>query len=119
MVRIGGITLNADVSYSAGENGGDIEIVIPYNVQLTDEQLTSIRDAETLEELDVNFGVENGVIGTYVLLGWRAIEKGYNGLRIRWQTYRTTDIEQLKQDNEDLTAALLELAALIGGGNND
>lgn len=118
MIRIGGMTLNADVSYSAGENGGDIEIVIPYSAQLTDEQLLSIRDAETLEELDMNFGIANGVRGTYALLGWRSIEKAYNGLRIRWQTYRTTDIEQLKQDNEDLTAALLELAALIGGGNN-
>lgn len=115
MVRVGGKTFDAFVNYSAGEYGGDIELTIPGTLKLTDEELLAIRDAKTLEELDTNFGVINGVRGVYALIGWRAVENTPSGIRIRWQTYRTTDIEQIRQENEDLTQALLDLAERIGG----
>ena len=84
--------------------------------EMSDEELLSLRSAALLEELEVNYGKVGGVIATYNLVGWKAIENR-NGLRVRWQTYRTTDLEALKQENEDLTQALLELAEIVGGGN--
>ena len=116
MVRIDGKTYDCSPNYHAGESGADIEIAFPLGYEMSDEELLSLRSAALLEELEVDYGKVGGVIATYNLVGWKAIENR-NGLRVRWQTYRTTDLEALKQENEDLTQALLELAEIVGGGN--
>ena len=122
MVRIANRLLDCIVNYSAGEDGADIEIRV--KEELTDEDILAIRDAEFLEEMEVNYGEVKDVIGKYVLVGWKSIIKGWDGLRFCWQTYRTTDLDEMKkqlekatQDNEDLTQALLELAEIVGGNN--
>lgn len=122
MVRIANRLLDCIVNYSAGEGGADIEIRVKEG--LTDEDILAIRDAEFLEEMEVNYGEVKDVIGKYVLVGWKSIIKGWDGLRFCWQTYRTTDLDEMKkqlekatQDNEDLTQALLELAEIVGGSN--
>ena len=79
--------------------------------------MEAIKNAETLERLNMNYGEEIGVLATYHLIEWKKVEKVRYGIKFAWQTYSATDMEQLKQDNEDLTAALLELAAIVGGGN--
>lgn len=117
MVRIAGKTFDCPINYSAGPQNADIEIIIPSSAKLSDDDIVAIKNADKLEELDYAYGKIGGVIGVYSLLGWQAVEMLYNGIRFRWQTYRTTDINQIKQDNEDLTQALLELAQIVGGDN--
>ena len=117
MVRIAGRTYDCPINYNAGPESADIEIVVPKSASLSDEDVAAIKNATEMEEVDYNFGSEVGVIGTYALVGWKLVENLYNGTRFRWQTYRTTDIEKIKQDNEDLTQALLELAEIVGGNN--
>ena len=113
MIRIANHTFDAYLN----QTNGEIEVLIPNGTSVSDEQLVDIKNSKLLEELVSNFGSEPELIGTYSLVDWMAVERRPNGLIIRWQTYRTTDIDQLKQDNEDLTAALLELAEIVGGNN--
>lgn len=115
MVRIAGETIDASVLYREGEHGSYIEMTVPHSRPLTDEEVVMLRDATMIEELSVNYGEVGEPSAAYSLAGWLGIEKAWDGIHFKWQTYRTTDIEQLRQDNEDLTAALLELAAIIGG----
>lgn len=117
MIRIAGKTFDCPINYFAGEQNADIEITLPTDVKLTDDEILSLKNATLLEELEVNYGEVKGVLGSYNLVGWKAVENTWNGIRFRWQTYRTTDLEALKQENEDLTQALLELAEIVGGGN--
>lgn len=113
MVRIADMRFDADVEY----NGETVAVTIPKEKHLTDEQIAAIKNATTLERLDMNYGEEIGVIATYNLIGWKKVEVVRFGTRFVWQTYSLTDMEKLRQENEDLTAALLELAAIVGGGN--
>lgn len=114
MIRIANMVFDTDAEIS----GESVETTIPTSAGLTEEQIEAIKNAKLLERLNVNYGDVTGILAAYNLIEWRKVEKVRDGTRFAWQTYRTTDIEQLKQDNEDLTAAVLELAALIGGGNN-
>ena len=117
MIRIAGITLDCNVRYRAGDSGAEAEINVPSRITLTDEQIIAIKNAEIIEEIDNKYGKAGDVIGTYSLVGWRSVEKTDDGIWFTWQTYRTTDLEQLRQENEDLTQALLELAEIVGGSN--
>lgn len=115
MFRIEGIVFDGYLNYTAGASGADIEAKIEGGVDET--VLNKLKNATILEDLDVEYGEVKGVRGVYQLFGWRKVENVRGGLTVSWQTYRTTDIEKIKQDNEDLTKALLELAQIIGGGN--
>lgn len=117
MFRVSEKLYDGAVNLHAGETGSDIEVIIPVDVPVSDDDLMDLKGATVLEDLIVEYGEVKGVRGTYSLCGWQSIENTRLGLRIRWQTYRSTDINQLRQENEDLTAALLELAAIVGGGN--
>ena len=114
MIRIADMLFEADVDLI----NETIEVTIPKDYSLTDAQIESLKDAKTLERLEMEYGKEIGVMVTYNLIEWRKVEKVRQGMRFAWQTYRSTDIEQIRQDNEDLTQALLELAEIIGGGAN-
>jgi len=115
MIRIAGLIFNSVPNYHAGDSGADIEVKIFGGVD--EETLLLLKNATMLEDLTVEYGEVKEVRGTYQLFGWRKIENVRDGLTISWQTYRTTDIESLRQENEDLTQALLELAEIVGGGN--
>jgi hypothetical protein len=116
MFKIDGTTFDGYLNYRAGSSCADIEAKIIGGVD--DETLGRLKDATLLEDLLVEYGEVKKVRGTYQLFGWRRIENAEDGLIISWQTYRTTDIEQMKRDNEDLTQAILELAAIVGGDGN-
>lgn len=117
MIRIAGYTIDSNVNYRAGESGADIEIMVPFNTALTDEDITALKNATLIEELRNSYGTVGDVISEYVLVGWKAIERTPKGIFFRWQTYRTTDLDALRQENEELTEAILELAQIVGGGN--
>ena len=118
MIRIAGITINGNVNYIQGEHYAEVVLRIVDASSITEEELSAIKNATELEEYVVAYGVEGDTGSQYALLGWRRVEKTWDGaLVIAWQTYRATDIETLRQDNEDLTQALLELAEIVGGGN--
>lgn len=124
MVRIAGMVFDAAVDYFMGENA-DIQLEIPYNYSLSEAQMKSIRDADVLEELEYSYGQAGEVIGSYSLVGWKKIERTMRGHRFAWQTYRITEVEDLKrklaqaqQENEDLTEAVLELASIVGGNDD-
>lgn len=118
MVRIAGRTLPGYVTYLSGVQDADIELLVPYEAGLTSDDIAAIQSAETLEEFALNHGEVGETIGVYHLYTWQSVGKNAGGYRFRWQTYRTTDINQLKQDNEDLTQAVLELAQIVGGDSN-
>lgn len=114
MVRISDMCFDTDAEI----NGETIEVTIPKEYELENEQIESLKNAKTLERLSMNYGKETGILAVYNLIEWRKVEKVRYGIRLAWQTYRTTDIEQIKQDNEDLTQAVLELAQIVGGDAN-
>lgn len=114
MIRIAEMCFDTDVELI----GESISATIPRKYDLTNEQIEALKNAKIIERLDMNYGQEVGVLGTYNLVDWQKIEKTINGMRFTWQTYSITDINQLRQDNEDLTQAVLELAEIIGGSEN-
>ena len=111
MLRINDKIYNGNAYYKIDASG---EIVADISDELSDEQISEIKNATLLQKLDDR---DQSVDGEYRLIGWRFIENTNNGIRVSWQTYVVTDVEQLRQDNEDLTSAILELAAIIGGDN--
>jgi len=113
MVRVGGIEFSDNFTYQVGI--ADATVVLDCGFQLTDEQILALKSADLLEAFDYNYGEEHAV-ATFALCGWKSIENTGRGQKITWQTYRLADIAELRQDNEDLTQAVLELAAIIGGG---
>ena len=115
MVKIAGMLIDTIISYT----NADLEIIVPNGATMSDENINLIKNADSVEELDVNFGEVKGTRGVYVLLGWRSVERLGKDIRFRWQTYRTTDLDALRQENEDLTQALLELAEIVGGTENN
>ncbi len=118
MVRIANMIIPGYISYIVGDENADIELIIPDSVGLSQEQMQSVMTADTLEDIAENNGEAGDVIGVYHLLIWRSVTRIMGGYRFRWQTYRSTDISQIKADNEDLTQALLELAEIVGGNAN-
>ena len=119
MIRVAGLTLDGYIRYVQGEKYAELELRISRDRSMTDEEIASVKNAEQLEEFILEYGQEGDTIGTYNLYGWRRIVKDWDGSTIiSWQTNRTTDIEQLRQDNEDLTQAILELAEIVGGEEN-
>lgn len=117
MIRIGDITLDCFANYFANGDGANVEVFVPNNIALSDEDIITIKNASMIEQLETNFDVVGDVVATYSLVRWQCVEKRPNGIRFVWQTYLTTDLEQLRQDNEDLTQAVLELAQIVGGDN--
>ena len=117
MVRIAGETIDAAVLLRESENGSYVEMIVPNAVQLTDEQVFAFRDANIIEELAVNYGTVGETISVRNLAGWMSIERAWDGIHFKWQTYRTTDLDALREENETLTEAILELAQIVGGGN--
>ena len=117
MIEIAGFRFDTFVSYSPSDTGVDIVIAIDESA-LDDEKIRAILDAKTIKEIAADLDGNESVITIYNLVAWRSIERSGRNLVFRWQTYSTTELEQLRQDNEDLTEALLELAAIVGGGEN-
>lgn len=118
MVRINDKLINGSVMMTDCGSYAAVELSVPSTVTLTDEEMLEIRDASLIEEIAVDYGEPGEAIASYNLVGWISVSKVWDGIHFMWQTYRSTDINQIKQDNEDLTQAVLELAAIIGGGAN-
>jgi len=110
MVRIAGMLFEANLDCY----GEYIDLTI--QDELTEEQIQAIKNATILERVIMEYGQETNIVTVYNLLGWKKVEKVRYGMQFTFQTYHLTDVDQLKQDNEDLTQAVLELAAIIGGG---
>ena len=117
MIQICGKLFDCYPNTHAGNENADIEIKIPLSYGLTDADIDEIKNATQLDELQMHHGTVGGVIWTYSLIKWKVVANELDGIRFKWQTYRDTDVSQLRQDNEDLTQALLELAEIVGGGN--
>lgn len=116
-VRIANRILECEANYHAGEQNADVEITISPQVTLTDEDIFAIKDAKVLEEITYDGYNKPVVCGIYNLVGWKYIKTTRFGVCFGWQTYRTTDLDVLKEENETLTEAILELAQIVGGGN--
>ena len=101
---------------------GDVSAI--FYGELDKEDVEEILDADSIGVLD-----NNGVlVGDYALIKWRRIELVDGGVQILWQTYVVGEVNTLKeriaalesdnsslrQENEDLTDALLELAEIVG-----
>ena len=106
MIRIANMLFEAEPEY----RGESVEVTIPREANLTDAQSEAIKNADTLERMDMNYGEVVGVSASYHLIEWKKVEKVRGGTKFVWQTYSVSDME-------DLTQAVLELAAIIGGDN--
>lgn len=113
MIEIANMRFDASVERRDGEVGTLIN-----GIKCTDDIVAGIRDAKELKEITISLDGKESVLSLYNLIEWKSIENVGSGILFKWQTYRTTDIEQIKQDNEDLTQALLELAEIVGGDAN-
>ena len=114
MVRIAGFEFETNVDYQPHVEDATVEMRVTGS--FTDEDLNSLKNASLLEAV-TSVNKQETVVGSYRLVAWKSVEKTHDGYRFVWQTYRMTDLEALKQKNEDLTQALLELAEIVGGGN--
>lgn len=127
MIRVANKTYNGAVSLRAGEAGSEIEVLFEDGDLLTDEDLIAMKNATLLEDLVENYGEVSGIRGSYALYGWRSIRYVVPGkVKVSWQTYQTTDIDELKEqlraaqeENEVLEDALLELAEIIGNADSN
>lgn len=121
LIRICGKDYEGRVFYNANVQG-DVSAI--FYGELDKEDVEEILDADSIGVLD-----NNGVlVGDYALIKWRRIELVDGGVQILWQTYVVGEVNTLKeriaalesdnsslrQENEDLTDALLELAEIVG-----
>lgn len=111
MIKINGKTYRGNIVYCANSRG---DLSATFTGGLIDEDITSVLNATEITEIANDTGE---TLGVYSLVKWRGMEKSGMDLVVLWQTYVLDDINQVKQDNEDLTQALLELAEIVGGGN--
>ena len=123
MIRIAGFDIDSGINYNPDGQYAEIELVIPASANLADEDIMKIRDATLLEEVFIEYGETETYVGSYALFGWRRMQREWDGsMNIAWQTGRMTEIDSLrdelakaKQENKELTDALLELANIVGG----
>lgn len=114
MIRIADHEFETNATYEV--NTADATVSVKLVGSYTDDDLNELKNAKLLEAI-TSVGGEDMVVGSYVLVAWKSVEKTHDGYRLVWQTYQTTELDKLKQENEDLTQAVLELAAIVGGGN--
>ena len=112
MIVINGNRYQGSVVYCANSRG---DLSATFTGGLSDEEITAVLNATEIREVN-DFTQET--IAIYALVHWRGMERNGNDLTVLWQTYVHDDVENLKTDNEDLTQAVLELAAIIGGDGN-
>ena len=123
MIRIAGFEYMGQVRFHTGPSFTDIETFIPDRYSLTDNLFRELMNADMLETLAINPETKREeVVGRYNLITWRAAERIAGGIKMSWQTYKETDLLDLKErldeaetENSDLTDAVIELAAIIGG----
>lgn len=122
MIRIAGYEIDGCLNYIQGGQYAEVEIGIPPSANLTEEDIDAIKAATLAEEVFVVVqGKEQHLVGSYALYGWRRIHKEWDGsIRIAWQTSRTTEVNDLKEqlaaakeENETLSQAVIELAQLV------
>lgn len=111
MILINGKKYKGNVIYCANARG---DVSATFTGGLSDEDISNVLNANEIRELSNDTGE---TLSIYSLVKWRGMEKSGNDLAVLWQTYIHDDIEQIKQDNEDLTQAVLELAQIVGGDN--
>ena len=123
MFRVANKVYTGDINRFDGDDARGLSARFAANT--SDEDILALKNAELLEELDSD-GVT--VIASYHLTGWRRVEVILGGIKILWDTISNQEVDELKaqmqdiqdenerlrQDNEDLTAALIELAEIIG-----
>lgn len=107
MVRVAGYEYDLDAAVQV--NLSDANIVMDVYRELKDDELLALKSAALLETY-TTIDEEEKRVGSYALVAWKSFEKTGRGYQIVWQTYRTEDIESIKD-------AILELAAIVGGGN--
>lgn len=112
MIRINGNTYEGQVVYNANYRG---DVSATFIGGLEDSEIFPILSAT---EISVIKDDTQETLAVYSLVKWRAMEKVENNLVITWQTYVINELDSIKQDNEDLTQAVLELAEIVGGSNN-
>ena len=112
MVEIAGRKIDTVVDLRDEE----VSVFAP-GLTLTEDDILEIRNAKEIREYATTAAGDENLTKMYNLIVWKSVENVGGSIRFRWQTYRTTDINQLKQDNEDLTQAVLELAQIVGGDN--
>lgn len=110
MIKINGKTYEGQVIYNANFRG---DVSATFKGGLSDEEITDALNAKEIAVVD-NAG---NTLAIYSLIKWRGMEQSGHDLIIFWQTYVLNEVEGIKTDTEDLTAALLELAEIVGGGN--
>ena len=111
MIVINGRRYQGNIVYCANTRG---DLSATFTGGLTDAEITVVLNAKEIAEVDNGTGE---TLSVYSLIKWRGMEKRGEDLAVLWQTYIHDDVESLKTDNEDLTQAVLELAAIVGGGN--
>ena len=127
MFRIAGHVFEGAINFCALNSGKGIAVVVPADTSVS--VMEQLKNATLIEVLDSG----DEVIGSYRLTGWRKMEtvnaNGEPGMMITWSTVNLDELDtlkdkvtaleaenaQLQTDNADLTAAIFELAEIIGG----
>lgn len=131
MFRIAGHVFEGAINFCALNSGKGIAVVVPADTSVS--VMEQLKNATLIEVLDSG----NEVIGSYRLTGWRKMEtvnaNGEQGMMITWSTVNLDELDtlkdkvtaleaenaQLQADNADLTAAIFELAEIIGGDGEE
>ena len=112
MIRINGKNFEGLVVYSANVYG---DVSATFTGGLSDEDIFAVLNATELVEVNND---THETIAIYSLIRWRGMEQRGRDLTVFWQTYVVDEVDSIRTDTEDLTRAVLELAAIIGGGEN-
>lgn len=122
MIRVAGYDIDGCLNYIQGGQYAEVEIGIPASANLSEKDIDVIKAATLVEEIFVVVhGEEERLVGSYALYGWRRINREWDGsIQIAWQTSRTTEVNDLKEqlaaaqsENEILSQAVAELGQLV------
>ena len=114
MIRIDGKEYNGQIRYFNGDMGANVEAVIMFSKPYTEADIDKLKSASFAEVIVNKQGNDTDITESYILFGWTSVRKrGETSIIISWQTYRDTDISEIKSEGEDLAEAVMELAELV------
>ena len=112
MIKINGKEYSGTVLFNSNVHG---DVSATFVGGLEPDEINDVLSATELFEIADD---TKETLSVYSLIKWRSMERIGNNLKILWQTYVLNEVESIRQDNEDLTQALLELAQIVGGDTN-
>jgi len=73
---------------------------------------TDTAPLQTADRIDI-CGSDERVTASYKIVGWKAIEHLWDGIRITWQTYAPDEIDTMQEKMDEMEQALAKASSVI------